>query len=168
MKLHPITAIVLALSLALASCGSSSDDSATQESASQDSATDEPAAQDPETDEPATPDPPTEDPATDGEELFPDVLAASASQDGDGTWTFEATLSSPYDSADRYADAWRVVGPDGTVYGIRELAHDHASEQPFTRSQSGIGIPDEVDVVTVEGRDQVSGWGGATVEVTLP
>lgn len=100
-------------------------------------------------------------------ELFPDVIAASAQQDSDGTWTFEATLSSPYDSADRYADAWRVVGPDGTVYGIRELLHDHASEQPFTRSQSGIEIPDGVTVVTVEGRDQVSGWGGETVEVAL-
>jgi len=103
----------------------------------------------------------------DSETLFPDVLAATARQDGDGTWTFDATLSSPYDSPERYADAWRVVGPDGTVYGLRDLAHDHANEQPFTRSQSGIEIPDEVNVVTVEGRDQLSGWGGATVEVEL-
>lgn len=102
-----------------------------------------------------------------GGELFPDVVDASATRDGDGTWTFSATLSSPYDSAERYADAWRVVGPDGTVYGTRELLHDHANEQPFTRSQSGIEIPDDVDEVTVEGRDQVSGWGGATVAVTL-
>lgn len=104
----------------------------------------------------------------DVEELFPDVLEATARQDADGTWTFSATLSSPYDSPERYADAWRVVGPGGEVYGIRELTHDHASEQPFTRSQSGIEIPDGVDRVTVEGRDQVSGWGGATVEVPLP
>lgn len=106
---------------------------------------------------------------TDGAEgeLFPDVIDASATRDGDGTWTFSATLSSPYDSAERYADAWRVVGPDGTVYGTRELLHDHANEQPFTRSESGIEIPDDVDEVTVEGRDQVSGWGGATVAVTL-
>lgn len=110
------------------------------------------------------------DPASDGsapDELFPDVVGATAQQAADGTWTFSATLSSPYDSPDRYADAWRVVGPDGTVYGIRELLHDHAAEQPFTRSQSGIVIPDEVTTVVVEGRDQISGWGGATVEVEL-
>ena len=101
-------------------------------------------------------------------ELFPDVIGATADRAADGSWTFSATLSSPYDSPERYADAWRVVGPDGEVYGVRELAHDHANEQPFTRSQSGIVIPDDVTVVIVEGRDQVSGWGGATVEVELP
>lgn len=101
------------------------------------------------------------------EELFPDVVGATAERAGDGSWTFSATLSSPYDTPDRYADAWRVVGPDGEVYGIRELTHDHANEQPFTRSQSGIVVPDGVTAVTVEGRDQVSGWGGATVEVEL-
>jgi hypothetical protein len=100
-------------------------------------------------------------------ELFPDVLDATANLDADGTWTFTATMSSPYDSPDRYADAWRVVDADGTVYGIRELTHDHASEQPFTRSQSGIEIPETVASVVVEGRDQVSGWGGETVTVEL-
>lgn len=101
------------------------------------------------------------------EDLFPDVIAAEATQDDDGTWTFAVTISSPYDSPDRYADAWRVEGPDGEVYDVRELAHDHASEQPFTRSKSGIEIPAEVTEVTVMGRDQQSGWGGETVTVTL-
>lgn len=100
-------------------------------------------------------------------DLFPDVIGVSAEQAADGSWTFDVTLSSPYDSPERYADAWRVVGPDGAVYGIRELAHDHASEQPFTRSQSGIVIPDGVTAVVVEGRDQVSGWGGATMDYEL-
>lgn len=113
------------------------------------------------------PDPEGSAPAGEAEELFPDVIDVDARQDGDGTWTFAVTLSSPYDSAERYADAWRVLGPDGEVYGIRELTHDHAGEQPFTRSQSGIEIPPGVDRVVVEGRDQLSGWGGATVEVLL-
>lgn len=102
-----------------------------------------------------------------GDELFPDVIDASASLESGDIWTFSATLSSPYDTPARYADAWRVTGPDGEVYGIRELTHDHQTEQPFTRSQSGIQIPDDVSSVTVEGRDQLSGWGGATVEVVL-
>ncbi|MGI9616347.1 MAG: hypothetical protein ACR2QO_25755 [Acidimicrobiales bacterium] len=136
-----------------ASNDSASEDSASEDSASEDSASEDTASQD--------------NASNESTELFPDVLEATADQGGDGTWTFAATLSSPYDSPERYADAWRVVGPDGTVYGIRELAHDHANEQPFTRSQSGIEIPDDVEIVTVEGRDQISGWGGETVDVSL-
>ena len=108
-----------------------------------------------------------DDGATETEQLFPDVIGVKAEQGADGSWTFSVTLSSPYDSPSRYADAWRVVGPDGTVYGERILLHDHAGEQPFTRSQSGILIPGDVTEVVVEGRDQVSGWGGATMTVTL-
>lgn len=107
------------------------------------------------------------EPTQGSEELHPDVIGVEAVHDGDGSWTFHVTLSSPYDSPERYADAWRVVGPDGTVLGERILAHDHAAEQPFTRSQSGIEIPAEVTTVTVEGRDQVSGWGGITMDVAV-
>lgn len=100
-------------------------------------------------------------------QMFPDVIDATAVRDGD-TWTIAATLSSPYDSPDRYADAWRVVGPDGSVYGERILTHDHANEQPFTRSQSGIEIPPDVTDVVIEGRDQEFGYGGATFALMLP
>jgi hypothetical protein len=103
----------------------------------------------------------------DGDGLFPDVVGVAAKQAADGSWTFDVTLSSPYDSPDRYADAWRVLGPDGTELGIRELLHGHANEQPFTRSLSGVTIPAGVTVVTVEGKDQFNGWGGEAVEVKL-
>jgi len=102
-----------------------------------------------------------------GDGVFPDVIAVTADQSDDGTWRFDVTLSSPYDTPDRYADAWRILGPDGTEYGVRELAHDHANEQPFTRSLSGVEIPDEVDSVVVEGRDQVNGWGGEVAHASL-
>lgn len=102
------------------------------------------------------------------EQRYPDVIGAEAELAGDGTWTVSATISSPYDTPERYADAWRVLGPDGAEYGIRVLTHDHANEQPFTRSQRGIEIPAEVDVVTVEGRDLANGWGGGTFELRLP
>lgn len=103
-----------------------------------------------------------------GDETFPDVIAVEATQDEDGSWTFAVTISSPYDRPDRYADAWRVSNPDGEVYGVRELAHDHANEQPFTRTKSGIRIPDDVNEVTVSGRDQLNGWGGRAMTVVLP
>jgi hypothetical protein len=100
-------------------------------------------------------------------ELYPDVIDVEVISSPDGTWTFAVTIRSPYDSPERYADAWRVLGPDGEEYGLRVLTHDHAGEQPFTRSLSGIEIPDDVTEVTVQGRDQLSGWGGATVLVDL-
>jgi len=104
--------------------------------------------------------------ATGAEQRFPDVVAAVATQT-DAGWDFDVTVSSPYDTPERYADAWRVVGPDGAVLGVRELAHDHAGEQPFTRSLRGVQIPAGVDSVVIEGRDQANGWGGATVVVVL-
>jgi N-acetylmuramoyl-L-alanine amidase len=98
--------------------------------------------------------------------LYPDVVEASVTG-GDGSYKFVVTMSSPYDTPDRYADAWRVVGDDGVVYGVFELAHHHAGEQPFTRSLAGVEIPPSVERVRIEGRDLVYGWGGATIELNL-
>lgn len=103
----------------------------------------------------------------DTEQEFPDVIDVEVSSKEPGVFAFDVTISSPYDSPDRYADAWRVTGADGTVYGIRELLHDHASEQPFTRSLGGVEIPENVDEVVVEARDLVNGWGGETMRVPL-
>jgi hypothetical protein len=60
------------------------------------------------------------------------------------------------------------MGPDGSVYGEHTLAHDHANEQPFTRTQCGMEIPNEVDQVTVEERDSKHGYGGTTVTCSCP
>ena len=109
----------------------------------------------------------TSAPTPEGEQRFPDVVAVDATRSADGPVRFDVTISSPYDTPERYADAWRVVGPDGAEYGVRELAHDHADEQPFTRSLDGVVIPDGVAVVTVEARDSTNGWGGAPMEVDL-
>ena len=101
------------------------------------------------------------------EQRFPDVINAKAAVSSTG-WSFAVTISSPYDSPDRYADGWRILGPDGTEYGFRLLTPDHASEQPFTRALDGVATPDGVTTVTIEGRDQEFGFGGATFELTLP
>jgi len=98
---------------------------------------------------------------------FPDIVGVEVSRSGSG-YTFAVTLSSPYDTAQRYANAFRVRAEDGTVYGVNELTHDHASEQPFTRSLFGVQIPAGVTNVVVEGLDQANGWGGGTQAVELP
>jgi hypothetical protein len=97
----------------------------------------------------------------------PDVIDVVVEEESVGVFMFTVTMSSPYDTPERYADGWRIVGPDGTVYGEHTLTHDHANEQPFTRTQSGVAIPAEVDEVTVEGRDLEHGYGGETVTVTV-
>lgn len=102
------------------------------------------------------------------EQLYPDVVAVEISQDGEGTYRLDVTVSSPYDTPERYADAWRVLAPDGSELGVRELTHDHANEQPFTRSLTGVEIPSGVTEVTVQGRDLVNGWGGMTATVEVP
>jgi hypothetical protein len=108
------------------------------------------------------------DPSTDNDARFPDVVDATASYDGaTGTWSFAVTMTSPYDTPERYADGWRVMTTNGTVLGTHTLLHDHAEEQPFTRTQTGVEIPGDVDTVVVEGRDQANGFGGATVTITL-
>ncbi len=132
--------------MVVASCGASDDEATTASS---------------------TPDAVTTATTAAPDDLYPDVVRAIADPTGEGTWTITATLSSPYDSPERYADAWRVLAPDGTELGIRELSHDHADEQPFSRSLVDVAIPDDVETITIEGRDQRNGWGGETFTVDL-
>lgn len=101
-------------------------------------------------------------------EQFPDVESAEISGDAGGPYSFAVTMSSPYDTPDRYADSMRVRSADGDVFGERPLTHDHAGEQPFTRDISDVSIPDGVTEVVVEGHDRESGWGGDTVTVAIP
>ena len=98
----------------------------------------------------------------------PDVIAATvAARDAD-TFDFDVTVSSPYDTRQRYADGFRVTGKGGEIYGERKLWHDHATEQPFTRDLHGVRIPRAVRSVVVQARDQKFGYGGRTVELVLP
>ena len=96
-----------------------------------------------------------------------DVVAAEAAVAADGTWRFSVTVRHADEGWDHYADAWDIVAPDGTVLATRILHHPHVDEQPFTRSLSGIVIPEDVATVTVRAHDSVHGHGGATVEVVL-
>ena len=98
---------------------------------------------------------------------FPEVLAVEAAPRKNNSWRFNVTLSSPYDSRKRYADAWRVLDGEDNELGVRILGHDHANEQPFTRSKT-ITLPDNIRTVFVEGRDQDNGWSGQRFKVELP
>lgn len=99
---------------------------------------------------------------------YPDVVAATAQARGENRFDFDVTISSPYDTPQRYADAFRVMNTEGVAYGERKLLHDHAGEQPFTRDLYGVTIPPGVQTVRVQARDQKYGYGGKTVELALP
>jgi len=99
---------------------------------------------------------------------FPDVTAARLTRlAGDG-YRLDVTISSPYDTPRRYADGWRVLTPGGRVLGRHRLGHDHADEQPFTRTQDGLHIPTGTRRVSVQGRDRTNGYGGKTVTIAVP
>lgn len=91
---------------------------------------------------------------------------ASADRTGD-TWTFRVTLQHADTGWDDYADGWRVVTETGEVLGVRELLHPHVNEQPFTRSLSGVAIPDDVRTVFIEANTNTEGWGAARLPVEL-
>jgi len=103
-----------------------------------------------------------------------DVLHVRAVQSGDGSWTFSVTVDHPDTGWEDYADGWDVLTPDGQVLKpdpdspfTRLLLHPHETEQPFTRSQSGIVIPTGASRVLVRAHDLVDGYGGQEVWVDL-
>ena len=99
---------------------------------------------------------------------FPDVKAVNVQSPAANVFDFAVTITSPYDTAQRYADGFRVIGADGSVFGEFKLTHDHATEQPFTRTLTGITIPAGVREVIVQARDQKNGYGGNFVKLALP
>lgn len=97
-----------------------------------------------------------------------DVTAVKIIPEKNGSYRFEVTVSHDDEGWDHYADKWEVRGSEGTIYGTRILHHPHVSEQPFTRSLSGVVIPAEVQQVTVRAHDSVHLYGGKAVTVAIP
>ena len=97
-----------------------------------------------------------------------DVVSVKITKQGEGRFRFDVTVRHDDQGWDHYADRWEVVGLDGGVLGVRELAHPHVNEQPFTRSLSGVEIPGNVEKVTIRSHDKVHGLGGAEMTVDVP
>jgi hypothetical protein len=97
-----------------------------------------------------------------------DVVGVEVRKENAGTYRFDVTVAHGDEGWDHYADAWDVVSPDGTVLGTRVLLHPHENEQPFTRSLSGVAIPDGITEVTLRARDSVHEYGGLEMQAILP
>ena len=97
-----------------------------------------------------------------------DVLKVEVRKESHQTYFFSVTVLHNDTGWKHYADRWDILGKDGTVFGTRVLYHPHVNEQPFTRSLSGVKIPDPVKTVLVRGHDSVHQYGGKIVSVELP
>lgn len=95
------------------------------------------------------------------------IEAIEAYERPDG-WVISVTLRHADTGWEDYADGWRVEAPDGTVLAHRVLERPHVTEQPFTRSKTGIAIPEGVSAVQVRARTVTEGWDSRSLTVTLP
>jgi hypothetical protein len=95
-------------------------------------------------------------------------------EEPDGQWTFHVSIEHKDVNWYDYVDGWDVVLPDGSAikpdpFGkyTRHIRHPHVHEQPFTRTQKEIQIPEGTDRVTIRAHDKKDGWGGEEIEVLL-
>ena len=95
-----------------------------------------------------------------------DVLKVNYNKTGN-TYRFDVTVLHADAGWDHYANKWDVVTENGEILATRTLYHPHDNEQPFTRSISGVNIPENIKKVTLRAHDSVHGYGGKTVPVEL-
>ena len=96
-----------------------------------------------------------------------DIIGVKVEKQGADTYSFDVTLKHADTGWKHYADAFIVLGPDGTQLGKRTLFHPHVNEQPFTRSLSSVKIPSTIKAVTIRAHDTVHKTGGKEMQVIL-
>lgn len=82
--------------------------------------------------------------------------------------TFAVTLEHGDEGWHHYANQWDVVTLDGKLLKSRVLYHPHETEQPFTRSLSGVLIAADVKQVKIRARDSKHGYSEQEFVVDLP
>ncbi len=104
----------------------------------------------------------------DGDLKYAQVVLVKTIAESSGSWRFDVTVRHDDKGWEHYADLWEVVDPStSVVYGKRVLLHPHEVEQPFTRSQSAIEIPEGVGSVLVRARCTKHGFLGRAVLIDL-
>ncbi len=100
-----------------------------------------------------------------GEADVIDVLVRGSREQG---YRIDVTVRHADEGWEHYADRWEVLSPAGEVLATRVLYHPHVEEQPFTRSLSGVRIPEGIDEIIVRAHDSRHGEGGRSLRVKLP
>jgi hypothetical protein len=94
------------------------------------------------------------------------ITAATATRQSE-SWSISVSLLHNDNGWNHYADGWEVLNGDGDRIGFRELLHPHINEQPFTRSLSGVVVPEGAKSVTIRAHCNVDGWTDETFELQL-
>ncbi len=85
------------------------------------------------------------------------------------SYAFDVTLEHNDEGWEHFADRWEVWTPDGkTQIAVRVLGHPHVDEQPFTRSMSGVDIPEGLSQVLIRAHDLKHGDSSKTLLISLP
>lgn len=96
-----------------------------------------------------------------------DVVDVTIESLGNDKFRINATIAHEDTGWDHYANRWDVLDESGQAIGVRDLAHPHVNEQPFTRSVS-VTIPKSVKTITIRANDSVHDLGGKTFEIAVP
>lgn len=82
--------------------------------------------------------------------------------------TFSVTLEHGDTGWDHYANQWDVVTMEGKLLKSRVLYHPHENEQPFTRSLSGVIVPEGQSQVKIRAQDSKHGYSPQEFIVDIP
>lgn len=96
----------------------------------------------------------------------PEVVAVKVDKVG-MVWNIHVTIRHEDIGWDHFADGWEVLDAQGNVLGYRQLMHPHVDEQPFTRSLTGVVIPDGTREIFVRPHCSVHGWAAEAKRVEL-
>lgn len=95
------------------------------------------------------------------------IVKVEVAKQGENTYRFDVTVFHSDEGWGHYADQWDIVCSDGTVLAVRTLLHPHVDEQPFTRSLSGVKIPEGIDHLSVRAHDSVHEYGGKELAIEI-
>lgn len=95
------------------------------------------------------------------------ILAVDLNNSNNNIWLVKVTLEHTDTGWDHYADSWQIEDEKGNVLGYRLLQHPHVNEQPFTRSLTGVEIPEDITTLYIKAHDKVHGWTKNSLRVNL-
>ena len=96
-----------------------------------------------------------------------DVLGADVHCNGESVCRFSVTVRHADEGREHFADRWEILDTRGNMIAVREPAHPHGNEQPFTRSLDNVTVPDGVTRVVIRVHDSVHQYGGRELVVDL-
>jgi hypothetical protein len=96
------------------------------------------------------------------------VSITAVSVECSSSCTFSVTLEHLDEGWNHYANQWDVVTLDGQLLKSRVLYHPHVNEQPFTRSLSGVIVPEGMNRVKIRAKDSVHGYSDTEFIIDIP